>query len=197
MTDAKKRAVEFVSTYIQDETRVNNFVLEKDMVSAYASAEVKIIQELEKAWYKDASFGDCYKVKIKAEVVPDTKAMEKMATGNPAAFDDPSAPLKVKAWTDKKVYKEGEKVKVYIKGNKPFYASVLYKDVSGAMISFCPILFGQRTTLTAARYMKSRRATINSILRSARPLARKILLSMRAHHRWEKSAQKHGVEFIR
>jgi hypothetical protein len=138
MTDAKKRAVEFVSTYIQDETRVNNFVLEKDMVSAYANAEVKIIQKLEKSWYKDASSGDCCKVRIKAEVVPDTKAMEKMATGNPAAFDDPSAPLKVKAWTDKKVYKEGEKVKVYIKGNKPFYASVLYKDVSGAMIQLLP-----------------------------------------------------------
>ena len=147
LTDAKKRAVEFASTYIKTETEVKNFVLEKDMLSAYANAEVKIIQELEKAWYKDASSGDCCKVKIKAEVVPDTKAMEKMATGNPAAFDDPSAPLKVKAWTDKKVYKEGEKVKVYIKGNKPFYASVLYKDVSGATDSASAQSFSGRELL--------------------------------------------------
>lgn len=138
LVDAKKRAVEFASTYIKSETEVKNFMLEKDLLSAYTNAEVKIIQEMEKAWYKDASSGDCCKIKIKAEVVPDTKAMEKMATASPAAFDDPSAPLMVKAWTDKKTYKAGEKVKVYIKGNKPFYARVIYKDASGEMVQILP-----------------------------------------------------------
>lgn len=138
IADAKKRAVEFASTYIKSETEVKNFVLEKDLLSAYTNAEVKIIQELEKAWYKDASSGDCYKVKIKAEVVPDTKALEKMAAASPAAVDDPAAPLKVKAWMDKKDYKQGEKVKVYIKGNKPFYARVLYKDASGETLQLLP-----------------------------------------------------------
>ena len=138
LTDAKKKAVEFASTYIKSETEVKNFVLEKDLLSAYAHAEVKIIQELEKAWYKDASAGDCYKVNIKAEVIPDTAAMEEMAKQSPGVADDPSAPLSVKAWTDKKTYKAGDKVKVYIKGNKPFYARVLYKDASGGMIQILP-----------------------------------------------------------
>lgn len=76
--DAKKKAVEFVSTHIKSETNVKNFELEKDLLYAYANAEVKIIQELEKAWYKDTSSGDCYRIKIKAEVIPDTKAMGKL-----------------------------------------------------------------------------------------------------------------------
>jgi hypothetical protein len=63
LTDAKKRAVEFASTYIKSETEVKNFVVEKDLLAAYAHADVKIIQELEKSWYKDASSGDCYKVR--------------------------------------------------------------------------------------------------------------------------------------
>ncbi len=138
LLDAKKKAVEYVSTYIKSETEVKNFVLEKDLIAAYANAEVKIIQELSKDWYKDPNSGDCLKIRIKAEVIPDTAAMEKMAQQSPAIVDDPSAPLLVKAWTDKKSYKAGEKVKVYIKGNKPFYARVLYKDASGETIQILP-----------------------------------------------------------
>lgn len=136
-TDAKKNAVEFASTYIKSETHVKNFQLEKDLVSAYARAEVKIIEELEKAWYKDAATGDCYKVKIKAEIVPDVKAMESLAKDAQLA-DDPSAPLKVKAWTEKKEYKAGEKIKVYIRGNKPFYARVLYRNATGEVLQLLP-----------------------------------------------------------
>jgi hypothetical protein len=138
LTDAKKKAVEFAATYIKSETEVKNFVLEKDLLSAYAHAEVKLLQEPAKEWYKDPNAGDCLKLKIKAEVIPDTAAMQKMAASNSAAFDDPSAPLMVKAWTDKKAYREGDKVKVYIKGNKPFYARVIYKDASGEMVQILP-----------------------------------------------------------
>jgi hypothetical protein len=138
LTDAKKKAVEFASTYIKSETEVKNFALEKDLLSAYAHAEVKLLQEPIKEWYKDPNSGDCLKMKIKAEVIPDTAAMQKMAAQSPAVSDDPSAPLTVKAWTDKKAYREGEKIKVYIKGNKPFYARVLYQDASGEMVQILP-----------------------------------------------------------
>ncbi|MEK6699666.1 MAG: DUF4384 domain-containing protein [Nitrospirota bacterium] len=137
LADAKKRAVEFASTYIKSETHVKNFELEKDLLSAYANAEVKIIQELDKSWYKDPSSGDCCKIKIKAEIIPDVKAMETLSRDTRFS-DDPSAPLKVKAWTDKKEYKTGEKIKVYIRGNKPFYARVLYKDASGETLQLLP-----------------------------------------------------------
>jgi hypothetical protein len=138
LTDAKKKAVEFVATYLRSETEVKNFALEKDLLSAYAHAEVKLLQEPAKEWYKDPNSGDCCRLRIKAEVIPDTAAMQQMAAASPAAFDDPSAPLKVKAWADKKTYMEGEKIKVYIKGNKPFYARVIYKDASGGMVQLLP-----------------------------------------------------------
>ena len=137
MTDVKKKAIERVSTYIKSETHVKDFELEKDLVSAYANATVKIIQELEKGWYKDAAMGDCYKIKIQAEVMPDEKAMKKVSEDKQVA-DDPSAPLNVRVWTDKKEYKNGDKIKVYIKGNKPFYARVVYKDAGGSMVQLLP-----------------------------------------------------------
>lgn len=137
MADAKRKAIERVSTYIKSETHIKDFELEKDLVSAYANASVKIIQEIEKGWYKDATMGDCYKIKIKAEIAPDEKEMEKVAKSRQTA-DDPFAPLNVNVWTDKKEYKNHEKIKVYVKGNKPFYARVVYKDVGGKMVQLLP-----------------------------------------------------------
>lgn len=138
LTDAKKKAVEHVSTYLKSETEVKNFVLEKDLLAAYGHAEVKLIQELSKEWYKDPNAGDCLRMRIRAEVIPDRAAMEKLTAQGAPMADDPTAPLTVRAWTDKKEYKQGSKIKVFIKGNKPFYARVLYKDASGELIQILP-----------------------------------------------------------
>lgn len=80
--------------------------------------------------------GDCYKLRIKAEVIPDEEAMKRLAQSK--ELDDPSAPLKVSLWTDKKEYRKGEKIKVYMKGNKPFYSRLLYKQADGSLVQILP-----------------------------------------------------------
>ena len=137
LANAKRTAVEYASTYLKSETRVKDFQVEKDLVDAYAHATIKIIQELEKGWYKDAASGDCFRLKVKAEVIPDEKAMTQI-TKDKSVVDDPNAPLNVQLWTDKKEYRQSEKIKVYIKGNKPFYARVLHKDVKGTLLQLLP-----------------------------------------------------------
>ena len=135
--DAKRKAVEWTLTYLKSETVVNKYELQKDLIEAYSNAAIKIIQEMEKKWYKDESLGDCFKVKIKAEVIPDEKAIENISK-NKQMTDDPSAPLSIKVWADKKEYKGSDKIRVYIKGNKPFYARVVYKDAGGNMVQLLP-----------------------------------------------------------
>jgi len=142
LTSAKKKAVEHAATYIKSESRLKDFELEKDLVEAYSNATVKVIQELSRAWYRDATLGDCCQVKIKAEVIPDNEAMDKIAKGKGLA-DDPSAPLTVQLWTDKKQYKESEKIKIYIRGNKPFYARVVYNMINGELRQLFPNPFRQ------------------------------------------------------
>jgi len=137
LSEAKRNAVEKTLTYIKSETTVKDFQFEKDVIGAYANAAIKIVQELEKGWYKDASSGDCYRLRIKAEVTPDEKAMQKISEGK-NVNEDPSAPLTVQVWTGKKEYKQGEKIKIYIKGNKPFYAKILYKDAGGNIVQLLP-----------------------------------------------------------
>ena len=135
LAHAKRKAAEYASTYIKSETRVKDFQLEKDLIEAYAHAAVKLIQEVERIWYKDASSGDCFKVRIKAEVVPDSRMMNRVEKG---ISIDPSGPLFVQAWTDKKEYKESEKIKIYLRGNKPFYARLVYKGALGDMVQILP-----------------------------------------------------------
>ncbi|MBI5887639.1 MAG: DUF4384 domain-containing protein [Deltaproteobacteria bacterium] len=139
VADAKRKAAESALTYIKTETSVKNYAIEKDLVDAYASASVRILNELEKGWYRDDTLGECYRVKVKAEVIPDEKAVS--VSQNPKAqgfIDDPLAPLTVRLWTDKKEYGQGQDVKVYIKGNKPFYARIIYKDAGGNVIQLLP-----------------------------------------------------------
>jgi hypothetical protein len=62
-------------TYIKSETTVLDSALQKDLITAYSNARVKVLKELSTGWYKDASAGDCYKVSIKAEVSPDMKSI--------------------------------------------------------------------------------------------------------------------------
>ncbi len=137
LSEAQRNAVEKTLTYIKSETTVKDFQFEKDVIGAYANAAIKIVQELEKGWYKDALSGDCYRVKIKAEVTPDEKVMQKISEGK-NVNDDPAAPLTVQVWTGKKDYKQGEKIKIYLKGNKPFYARLLYKDAGGNLVQLLP-----------------------------------------------------------
>lgn len=136
LQDAKKKAIEQVSTYIQSETQVKDFELQKDIVNAFANATVKILSSSGKWDSEPPKVGDCYRVKIKAEVIPDELAMKRISEVKD--LDDPSLPLKVKIWTEKKEFKKGEKIKIYFKGNKPFYARIIYKQADGNLIQILP-----------------------------------------------------------
>ena len=137
MADAKRSAAERAMTHLKSETQVKDFAVEKDLVNAYTQATVKVIQELEKTWFKDANSGDCYRIRIEAEVVPDEKAIKEAVTSK-VPSDNPGLPLNVSLWTDKKTYQSGEKIKIYIKWNKPFYARVIYRDAKRESLQLLP-----------------------------------------------------------
>jgi hypothetical protein len=137
--DGKRKATESAVTYIQSETHVKDAILEKDLVSAFANAQVKVIQEMFKEWYKEANLGDCYRVKLKVEVIPDEKAMAGAAKKDQETLEnDPGAPLSVKVWTGHPAYAEKECVRIYLRGNKPFYGRLIYRQADGTLIQLLP-----------------------------------------------------------
>ncbi len=78
MADAKRNAVEYAVTYVKSETKVKDLQIEEDMIKAYSNASVKILEVRENRWYKDERSGDCFKTKIRAEVIPDEKALKEI-----------------------------------------------------------------------------------------------------------------------
>ena len=89
LAQAKKKAAEHTSTYIKSESRVKDFELEKDLIEAYSNATVKVIEELNRTWYRDVASGDCCQIRIKAEVIPDNETMDRISKGKGRTEDPP------------------------------------------------------------------------------------------------------------
>jgi len=135
LQDAKRKAVEFSSSYIESTTVMENFALKQDLVEAFAKADVKVIDIVNATW-ADTGQGDCYTIRIQAEVVPAKETLQKVSPD--ALLGDPSAPLTVKLWVSNESPKEGEGLKAYVRGNKPFFGRLIYKDASGAQYQVLP-----------------------------------------------------------
>lgn len=76
MADAKRKAVEQVITDIKAKTK--DAELKKDLVSAYTDFTIGNVEIIQKTLYKDDSKRLCFKLKIKAEVIPDVEKIKKL-----------------------------------------------------------------------------------------------------------------------
>jgi len=131
-TNAKRAALERTQTYIKSLTTVENFQLTYDLIQSGAEGFVKILES------KD--FGitseNRYHVWIKTEVEYSLKKPDMQIPAN--ITQSVNAPLSVLVWTEKKEFKAGEKIQILLKGNKDFYARVVYNDVSGNLLQILP-----------------------------------------------------------
>jgi len=137
ITETKRKAAEMALTHIRSETTMKDYTVSSDIVDAYSKASVKIIEEKESTWFTDQFAGECYRTKLKVEVIPDLSAMSEPVKKD-ALIEEPNAPLTVKLWTDKNNYRVNEKIKIYLRGNKPFYARIVYQDAKGNLIQLIP-----------------------------------------------------------
>lgn len=141
LEEARKAAAEQALTYVKSETRVVEGKLESDIVEAYAKARLKNIATLEEGWYQEKYSGsladECYRVRLKVEVIPDMEAMQAHSARTPA-LDDPTAPLTVKVWLNQDQYGADDEIKLYLKANKPFFARIVYTDASQRVTQLLP-----------------------------------------------------------
>lgn len=137
ITETKRKAAEMALTHIKSETTMKDYAVSSDIVDAYSHATVKVIEEKETGWFKDQFSGECYRTKLKVEVIPDLETLSQPVKKD-ALMEEPTAPLTVKLWTDQKSYRVNDKIKIYLRGNKPFYARIVYQDASGNLIQLIP-----------------------------------------------------------
>jgi hypothetical protein len=136
---AKNNAIENALQYLKGNSSDG---AAKEQPSSLRNATVKIINDLDRKWTNENG-QECFSIAIQAEVVPEEKVTKRATRGlnivkkeaEPVKY---RATLDIEVWTDKGEYKSGDEVTIFLKGNKPFYARVIYKDASGNIVQLLP-----------------------------------------------------------
>lgn len=130
--DAKRKAIEMAKTYIESKTKVEDFVTRYDMIWSESQGAVSIIEQKDYGIENNTR----YHVWIKAEVEYSLKPKTRQMAQDHELIKD--APLTVKVWTSKKEYRDGERIKIHIQGNRDFYARIVDITSSGDIIQLLP-----------------------------------------------------------
>lgn len=113
----------------------------KTVQTAYVNADTKELEVRQVEVRDDPEQGRCIKVFVRVEVTPRPDALEGVSA---AMQEDPTLPLTVKIWTDRSkgegaaIYHKGEQMRLYLRGNKPFYARVIYSMTDGQTLQILP-----------------------------------------------------------
>ena len=135
LIDAKRKALEMGKVYIKSITKMSNFQVDFDFVQSKAEGNLKIID------MKDCGvLENRYRIWIKAEVVYDLLIHDEQDIRK--FNSNPGAPLIVSVWTERKQYREGDEIKIFLKGNKDFYARIIYINAEIKHYNYCQIASG-------------------------------------------------------
>jgi len=113
--------------------------LNKSSYRSEVRADVNVLSTPNGVWSVNENNQLCYQVEVKLEVIP----LEEQSVVE-SDFNDPSLPLRVQIFADRSkaseiaTYRVGDEMKFYIRGNKPFYARVIYTNVDGTTLQVLP-----------------------------------------------------------
>lgn len=129
---AKREALEKGESYIKSMTTVENFQVSYDLIESDSEGFVKIIESKDYGITADNRYH--YWIKAEIKYVLKISAKEKSL----GIMSDDSAPLTVTLKTEKSEYILGDEIRISIKGNKDFYAYIVYEDAAGNLIQILP-----------------------------------------------------------
>ena len=128
---AEKQALEMAKAHVESNKLVQNGVLEYDLIQTGAESAVSILEQ------KDYGLeGNRYHVWIKGEIEYVLRSAGNKS--KPTKIMSPAGPLTVRVWTPRKQYKQGDIVKVFIQGNRDFYARIVNIDSEGNITQLLP-----------------------------------------------------------
>jgi len=130
---AKRQALEAARTHIQSLTKVENMILEYDLVQSASEGNVKILEQKDLGIEENSR----YHVWIRAEVeyVLRPKVGQKMQTAEALGT---GGPLTVRVWTDKTHYVKGEQISIHVQGNRDWYGVVADRSADGTIVQLLP-----------------------------------------------------------
>jgi hypothetical protein len=156
---AKRQALESAQSYITAKTKVEKGKLAYDLIWSDGEGAVKVLE------MKDFGIENTqYHVWLRMEVTYDLKPKggrhendtpDAGGAASPGSMPPgvspppPSGLLNVRVWTEKRAYRSGERVTVYMQGNRDFYARVVDITSTGDIVQLLPNRFRQQNLFKA------------------------------------------------
>jgi len=134
---ARRQALEAARTHIQSLTRVENMVMEYDLVESGAEGVVRVLEQKDHGIEGNSR----YHVWIRAEVEYVLKPKSKQPVVQPvvqSVVGNTDVPLTVSVWTEKADYKEGEQIRIHVRGNRDWYGVVADRSSDGSIVQLLP-----------------------------------------------------------
>jgi len=132
LINAKREALEKGEIYIKSITTMKNFQIDYDYVQTIAEGNLKILESRDNGITPDNRYHYWIKAEISYDIqIPNIKNSEDFTPSL-------GGPLTVSIKTGKKVYKRGEKIKISLKGNKDFFARVIYINAENKVLQLLP-----------------------------------------------------------
>jgi len=132
LATAKRQALEMARTYVTSKTRVKDFEVQYDLIWTDAEGAVTVLEQKDLGIEENSR----YHVWVRAEVEYSLKPKDSRP-GAGAAMD-PGLPLQVRVWSSKKHYSKGDRIEIFLQGNRDFYARVVDMDASGNIVQLLP-----------------------------------------------------------
>lgn len=160
---ARRKAARSALTHVKSYTKMENFQVTQDLVESYAEARIRVLDD------KDIGIqNNRYKVWIRAEVRYDERAkppalpkvLPAKTKPNPKLGTPANSkgklkePLTVRVWTAKREFRKGDKVEIFVTGNRDFYGQLFYEDVNGNIVRLLPNDFRRKHFFKAGETYK-------------------------------------------
>lgn len=135
LLNAKRNALADAQTFIKSIVTTDNYKLISDIIASGAEGSVTILEKIDNGITSD----NRYHIWIKAEVTYSLNQPDFEIPGvKSKTLPDASSPLTVNIRTEYEKYKSGDKVKIFIEGNKQYYAKIVYIDSKGDILQLLP-----------------------------------------------------------
>ncbi|MBW2544003.1 MAG: DUF4384 domain-containing protein [Deltaproteobacteria bacterium] len=134
LSRARGRILERAKKYLDSRTKIAGVNLEYQIIENKAGRFVDIL----KVEDRGADNKGRYHARIQGEVKYRLKGLTYGDDRLRAVLMKHAAPLTVDVWTDKREYGEGERVKIFFRGNRDFYGKIVRVGAKGKVFQLLP-----------------------------------------------------------
>ena len=134
LSKARGRILERAKKYLDSRTNITGINLEYKIINNKAGHFVTVLS----VENYDVDDKGRYHARIQGEVKYRLKGLTYGDDRLRAVLMKHAAPLTVDVWTDKREYGEGERVKIFFKGNRDFYGKIVRVGVKGKVFQLLP-----------------------------------------------------------